>query len=99
MLLLIYLSVFTGYELGFWSGEFSQMLPSSTIGLVLCFAGVGEIIGSFFSNQVSNRVACSWIVILGGIVYTAGLAIASLMVVWCSYGQSIIVITIFDIFA
>eukprot|EP01147_Barroeca_monosierra_P009656 gene9656-1870_t len=61
MLLLIYLSVFTGYELGFWSGEFSQMLPSSTIGLVLCFAGVGEIIG--------------------GIVYTAGLAIASLMVI------------------
>jgi hypothetical protein len=40
-----YISLFTGLELAFWSGEFPQLLDQDSIGIVLTFAGLGEVFG------------------------------------------------------
>ena len=82
MLLLVFMFAFTGLELAFWSGEFSQMLDQSVIGLVLCFAGVGEMAGSLLTNRLSDRVGCSWMLTVGAIVYACGLCLASYIHVW-----------------
>lgn len=37
--------IFTGLELAFWSGEFPQLLEKKSIGIVLTFAGLGEVFG------------------------------------------------------
>ncbi|EGD74624.1 hypothetical protein PTSG_12375 [Salpingoeca rosetta] len=77
MLLLLYMFLFTGLELAFWSGEFPQLLDASVIGLVLCFAGVGEIAGSLFTNRLSDRLGCSLMLGVGAVVYAAGLTLVS----------------------
>lgn len=45
MLLLLPVFFFSGAELAFWTGEFTQELNVNSIGLVLALAGVGEVRG------------------------------------------------------
>eukprot|EP00730_Choanoeca_flexa_P013074 TRINITY_DN4940_c0_g1_i2.p1 TRINITY_DN4940_c0_g1~~TRINITY_DN4940_c0_g1_i2.p1 ORF type:complete len:425 (+),score=97.95 TRINITY_DN4940_c0_g1_i2:276-1550(+) len=74
---LAYIVIFSGLELAFWTGEFPQLLPANSIGLVLTFAGVGEVIGAMGLSRLSDRFGCSVLVILGGLVYCGGLALSA----------------------
>ncbi len=45
---------FSGFELAFWSGEFPQLLETSSVGLVLTFTGIGEVLGKQLACLVAN---------------------------------------------
>lgn len=59
---LVYMFIFTGLELAFWSGEFPKLLDAKSIGIVLTFAGLGEVFGTSllqcrtsFDRQFENK--------------------------------------------
>ena len=54
MLLLLPVFFFSGAELAFWTGEFTQELNVNSIGLVLALAGVGEVRG----RSAARRRGC-----------------------------------------
>ena len=64
MLLLSGMMFFSGLELAFWSGEFPLLLAKTSVGLVLTFAGVGEVLGQYqysvhIFHMISIVVACT----------------------------------------
>ena len=70
----------TGFELAFWSGEFTRLLDSSVIGLVLIFVGVGELVGGLWLAHLSDAwLGRSRTVILGSMIYVAGLVLVGWM--------------------
>ena len=78
-LLLTPMYIFSGLELSFWSGEFSQFLTPSVIGLVLSFAGVGEVIGGIIFGKLSDKFGRSISITIGSICYAIGLGISCYM--------------------
>jgi hypothetical protein len=85
MLLMLPLFFFSGLELAFWTGEFTQLLHSSVIGLVLSLSGVGEIVGGVVFGRLSDAVGRSVSLVCGSIVYGVALLIACNIKrhVWC----------------
>lgn len=77
ILLLSPIFFFTGFELAFWTGEFPQLLDPSTIGLVLMFAGVAEVVGGLMVGWLSDRLGRSFTVLLGTFFYATGLLLTS----------------------
>ena len=47
MLMVVTLMFFTGVEYSVWVGELPQMIVDTSIGLVMTFAGIGEVVGMF----------------------------------------------------
>jgi MFS family permease len=78
-LLLTPMYLFSGLELSFWSGEFSQMLPGPLIGLVLTFAGVGEVAGGVLFGRLSDSFGRSASIAVGAACYSGGLLLACYM--------------------
>jgi hypothetical protein len=54
MLLVCPMFVWTGIELAFWNGEYTQLLDQSVIGLVMLWVGVAEVL--HVSNRFSHLV-------------------------------------------
>ena len=82
MALLLPIFFFSGGELAFWTGEFPQLLASSsssvtensaTVGLVLTFAGVGEVLGGLSIGRLSDTAGRSASMLLSLVLY--GLAL------------------------
>jgi MFS family permease len=77
MLLLAPVSLFSGFELAFWTGEFPQLLAADSIGLVLSFAGLGEVLGGFFFGKMSDCAGRSATICLGLACFLTGLGLAA----------------------
>ena len=74
---------FSGLELSFWTGEFTQLLAdASVIGLVLTLAGVGEVVGGLVFGRLSDRLGRSASLMIGTILYGAALGLT----VWMKQG-------------
>eukprot|EP00050_Salpingoeca_kvevrii_P019971 m.92693 g.92693 ORF g.92693 m.92693 type:complete len:439 (-) comp8657_c1_seq2:43-1359(-) len=73
MIALMYIILFSGYELAFWAGQLPLLIPTHSIGAVLTFTGIGEICGSFILAPLSDRIGHSISLVTGGVVYGAGL--------------------------
>ena len=76
MLLLLPVFFFSGGELAFWTGEFPLLLSDSSmanIGLVLTFAGVGEVLGGVAMGKLSDAAGRSSSLLLSIALY--GLAL------------------------
>eukprot|EP00055_Hartaetosiga_balthica_P015536 m.92403 g.92403 ORF g.92403 m.92403 type:complete len:564 (+) comp8891_c0_seq1:126-1817(+) len=73
ILALIYMFFFSGFELAYWSGEVPQTICPSSIGIVMVFAGVGEIIGSIFANLTSDKFGCTMVLLISACCYAGGL--------------------------
>jgi MFS family permease len=65
--------------LQFWSGEFSQMINTNVIGLVLTFVGIGEVVGGVLFGKLSDVVGRSASISLGAVLYATGLGLACYM--------------------
>lgn len=74
-LLLAPLYALTGIELSFWTGEFTQLLPTDVIGLVLTMAGVGELFGTVW-GVLADRVGRTFVQAAGTVIYATGMALA-----------------------
>ena len=46
----------TGFELAFWTGEFTLLLDSKVIGLVLVFEGIAEVISAVTLGWLSDHL-------------------------------------------
>lgn len=77
LMLLMPLMVFLGLEFSFWNGEFPQLLPRESIGLVLCTAGVMEVAGGVGLGWVSDRWGRSAALLLGSSVFSIGLYLST----------------------
>lgn len=77
LLLLMPLMLFLGLEFSFWTGEFPQLLPKESIGLVLCTAGIMEVAGGVGLGLVSARWGRSVALLLGSFVFSIGLYLSS----------------------
>ena len=75
MLLLLPVFFFSGAELAFWTGEFTQQLPVSSIGLVLTCAGIGEIAGGVALGRLSDK-SRSASLLLAVLLYGVGLLLS-----------------------
>lgn len=69
VLLLLPAFFLTGYELAFWTGEFPRLLKDHVIGLVLMFAGLGEIIGGLTISPLSDRIGKSKTMVFGTVCF------------------------------
>jgi len=79
ILMLCPMFFWTGFELAFWTGEFPQLLQASTIGLVLMFAGIAEVVGGLAMGWLSDCFGRSSAVLVGAIFYGTGLLLASFL--------------------
>lgn len=79
MVLLAPMMFFSGYELSFWTGAFPPILDKKTIGLVLTFAGIGEVIGGLGIGWLSDHFGRSSAVILGSVVYATGMGLSVIL--------------------
>jgi hypothetical protein len=79
ILLLLPLELFSGIEIGFWAGEFPLLLDPSTIGLVLSFAGVGEVLGGVFFGRLGDKFGRLLSLSIGVALYGVGLGLAGWM--------------------
>eukprot|EP00898_Chlorokybus_atmophyticus_P005473 jgi/Chlat1/5927/Chrsp4S06256 len=78
--LLAPMSFLIGFEVAFWTGEFTKLLPEDTIGLVLVFAGIGEVLGAMGLSWLSDRVGKRTpTFVVGSIAYGIGLYFCSVM--------------------
>jgi hypothetical protein len=76
ILLLLPCFFLTGFELAFWSGEFTQLLDQNVIGLVLMFTGFGEIFGGIILGHLSDALlGRSLTQIIGVVLYGTGLGL------------------------
>lgn len=77
--ILLMLPVFflTGLELAFWTGEFTRLLDADVIGLVLAFAGAGEIVAGAAVSAAGARAGRSATMLAGSASYAGGLVLAS----------------------
>lgn len=78
MLLLLPVFFFSGGELAFWTGEFPLLLSNASmanIGLVLTWAGVGEVLGGFTMGRLSDLVGRSVSLVLSLGLYGGALAL------------------------
>lgn len=66
---------FSGFELAFWTGEFTQLLDESCIGLVLTMAGAGEVLGGVVVGKMSDRLGRSLALSVGVLAYAVGLGL------------------------
>ena len=76
MLLLLPVFFFSGAELAFWTGEFPLLLSDSSmanIGLVLTFAGVGEVLGGLTMGKLSDGLGRSASLLLSVALYGTAL--------------------------
>ena len=73
LLLLFPAFCFQGLEFSFWNGEFPLLLPTSSLGPVMLFAGVGEALGGLTMGALSDRIGRSATWLLGCLVYVVGL--------------------------
>eukprot|EP00054_Salpingoeca_dolichothecata_P025027 m.172686 g.172686 ORF g.172686 m.172686 type:complete len:100 (-) comp25221_c0_seq7:9-308(-) len=76
MIALAYLFLFSGLELAFWSGEFPQLLDSKSIGIVLFFAGLGEVIGGSFFGKISDNIGRSAATLCGTLLFAIALVLS-----------------------
>lgn len=78
MLLLLPIFFFSGAELAFWTGEFTQLLGGATqIGLVLSLSGVGEIVGGIALGRLSDRAGRTLSLLIAIALYSVGLWLAA----------------------
>ena len=75
-LLLLPMYLLSGFELAFWTGEFTQLLDASVIGLVLTLSGVGEVAGGLLFGRLSDALGRSASISLGALLYAGGLGLA-----------------------
>lgn len=76
MLLLLPIFFFSGAELAFWTGEFTQLLGgASQIGLVLSLSGAGEIAGGLALGRLSDAAGRSASLLAAVALYAAALAL------------------------
>jgi MFS family permease len=78
-LLLSAMYAFTGVELSFWTGSFTLLLPTDAIGLVLTFAGVGEIVGGLAFGRISDVLGRSVSLSLGTALFSLALGLTCWM--------------------
>lgn len=79
LLALGYLIIFTGLEMAFRSGEFPQLLPQKSIGMVLAFAGLGEVVGALGLSSLSDRVGCTALLWLASLTHAASMVLAIML--------------------
>jgi MFS family permease len=60
-------------EFSFWNGEFPQLLPRDSIAMVLCGAGVMEVVGGIGLGWLSDRYGRTRTVLIGAVAYASGL--------------------------
>ena len=75
--LLLPMYAFSGFELAFWTGEFTQLLTPAVIGLVLAFSGVGEVAGGLAFGRLSDSLGRSASIGLGALLYAGGLGLTA----------------------
>lgn len=78
-LLLVVMIFFSGMELSFWTGEFPQLLDTNVVGLVLTFAGIGEVVGGVAAGRIADSCGRSFGIVLGAACYGAGLALSAII--------------------
>jgi MFS family permease len=67
---------FSGCELSFWSGAFPLLFPSTEVGLVLTFIGIGEVIGGIAMGHLGDRFGRSVPALLGTVAYGLALGLS-----------------------
>ena len=72
LLLLVPAFCFQGIEFSFWNGEFPLLFPTSKLGLIMLWAGVGEATGGLTMGTLSDTVGRSLTWLLACVVYTVG---------------------------
>ena len=75
--LLLPMYAFSGFELAFWTGEFTQLLTPAVIGLVLAFSGIGEVVGGLAFGRLSDSLGRSASIGLGAALYAGGLGLTA----------------------
>lgn len=78
-LLLLPYFLLIGFEFSFWTGEFPQLLPSKSIGLVLLFGGVGGVLFGFVLSALGDKIGRSAVVAFASVAYAAGLVLSALV--------------------
>lgn len=61
------------------AGEFPQMLPTTSLGLVLTFAGCGEVVGGYVMGRLSDTAGRSVSMLVGFVLYVTGLGLTTWM--------------------
>lgn len=61
------------------AGEFPQLVEPSVIGLVLTFAGVGEVIGGYVMGKICDWAGQGSAMLLGSLLYGVGLILSVLL--------------------
>ena len=79
ILLLCTLFLFSGMELAFWTGEFPQLLRTKSLGLVLSFAGIGEVVGGFGIGRLSDTIGRTPTLLLGAVMFFAALVLTCVL--------------------
>eukprot|EP01121_Diplochlamys_sp_Union-15-3_P016885 TRINITY_DN5834_c0_g1_i1.p1 TRINITY_DN5834_c0_g1~~TRINITY_DN5834_c0_g1_i1.p1 ORF type:complete len:437 (-),score=44.81 TRINITY_DN5834_c0_g1_i1:137-1447(-) len=79
IILLFPIFFWTGFELAFWSGEFTQLLKPKLIGLVLMFVGIAEVCAAFTLGWLSDRIGRAATVYIGSVIYAVGLILTSFL--------------------
>jgi len=77
MLCLCPLFFFSGLAFAFCNGSFPQLIPTDSIGLVLCCLGVADVAGGIVLGGLAERVGSVPTLTLGVAVYLLGLLITS----------------------
>ncbi|BBN08549.1 MFS transporter, NAG-T family, sugar:H+ symporter [Marchantia polymorpha subsp. ruderalis] len=70
-LLLTPMLFYAGCESAFWTGEYTKLLPTNTIGLVLLCTGLGQFLGSFLLGWLSDFFHCHTPTFLVGVLASA----------------------------
>ena len=75
--LLLLFFLFSGWELGFWSGALPTIMHTKSVPLVLVFSGVGEIVGAAVLGRLSDRLGRSATLLFGLALFLAALALTA----------------------
>jgi len=68
---------FIGASYSFWNGELPRMVPKDSIGLVLCMAGMMEVMGGTLFAWISMKQGRIVTLCLGASVFASGMYIAT----------------------
>ncbi|KAL2610805.1 hypothetical protein R1flu_022497 [Riccia fluitans] len=70
-LLLTPMLFYSGCESAFWTGEYTKLLPTEAIGLVLLSTGFGQLFGSFLLGWLSDFFQCHTPTFIMGVLASA----------------------------
>jgi len=79
VLVLLPTMAFIGLENSFWAGEFPQLLPEDSIGIVLACVGMTEIVVGLLSGRLQSCLGAKGLYALGAVSFGTGLCLTVLL--------------------